>query len=914
MAPESSATAWNVLRSVTQRLTSTPKAQLHQIVPFLASTISSCKSVLVEIDHQSSKSHGSDLAATIHKLKTQIAALLKDDNAGARWTAVVLVKALIEIGGPNLLQDSGSWTRALLGYLSVGFSRSNLPSIKILQTFSTETGDIDNQETKHHHFDTDLPSDPSSKDGKIISAQQLQTHDSVLSTTLWAFTKLLREYPKAFRPFVDQLYELILPLIACTPSTLLQKDVSSQPRVSSCPELVAHRARQLFVLLNMHPSKISSGQEWEKSLSVMIDRTQLTADIVFRGISEDSLPWIPSESIQRTPVSLLGICQSEEGDSDLLPWEGVSAGLERLDGRLKTVMSFLMLPTATPTGTPVSKIISLIDRILSILPPSSISAKQAATGTSTKPEIGRDEREAVWIWLPFLHTSALRIAEQLVLRLGEDSMSVGQQLLNQAMWILEHEHHRMEIREAVYSLLCRILPISASSLHRSVSSSISLCLRLCCNDLMPLDSSSGQGHRISSSSASQNDNSNADAYLTNSNNLSFAMIHPGSLEEKAASLLSMALTNLPSGFVSFALRSQVDRVAVLTRNELLLRSSVLNAPAPRGKSQQSSLLPLLSRQYPESHSTEALIRPRQPPLRPIQTNTSAESSDQEIDDREYRYGDIDLNTSDLHDIALRNLSPDVTEPNKGEEMTEGISSEAELASTHLQPPAIFMQQTLLPSPDAHLSMKRPRHSDPEETVAVTSNGSKHLLPPGGEPERKRMRESGQNIHVAPATEDDLPPPMALVPSDSFAPTSADLPASIEPLANLKKGNENLIGDESDDSSIAPIDPTWDTEDEQEEDVEDNLQDPRIFGALRLSEALLGILQPIDLLDDISAAYFLQVLPAHVKVTIDWGHASGHLIGPLEWLKALAKWVTLNLGIEIVNPVTAQRLDLPSLLS
>lgn len=123
MVPENTAPAWLPLRSVTQRLTSIPVTQLPQVVPFLASTISSSGTFLAEINSLTQKKRNSEEEITAHKLKTQVSTLLQDENKEARWAAVVLVKAMIEVGGWGLLQDSGHWIRALLGLIGVSIPR-----------------------------------------------------------------------------------------------------------------------------------------------------------------------------------------------------------------------------------------------------------------------------------------------------------------------------------------------------------------------------------------------------------------------------------------------------------------------------------------------------------------------------------------------------------------------------------------------------------------------------------------------------------------------------------------------------------------------------------------------------------------------------------------------------------------------
>lgn len=55
----------------------------------------------------------------VHKLKSQLSALLQEKAVEARWAAAVLIKASVEVGGWEVLRGSGAWVRGLLGLLGV---------------------------------------------------------------------------------------------------------------------------------------------------------------------------------------------------------------------------------------------------------------------------------------------------------------------------------------------------------------------------------------------------------------------------------------------------------------------------------------------------------------------------------------------------------------------------------------------------------------------------------------------------------------------------------------------------------------------------------------------------------------------------------------------------------------------------
>ena len=109
---------FNHLRVVTQRLSSTPAKQLPHVARYLASTILQSGNAFATTTTKAVSVPESTV--TVHKLKTQISALLQDKSPEARYAAVILVKAAVGAGGWNVLQGVGPWVRGLIGILGVG--------------------------------------------------------------------------------------------------------------------------------------------------------------------------------------------------------------------------------------------------------------------------------------------------------------------------------------------------------------------------------------------------------------------------------------------------------------------------------------------------------------------------------------------------------------------------------------------------------------------------------------------------------------------------------------------------------------------------------------------------------------------------------------------------------------------------
>ena len=119
MAPLNLPLTFISLRVVTQRLASTPTERLPQVVSDLASTISACGDLFAASSSQNNISDGSEISLLVHKLKTQISTFLQSKNIESRWAAIILIKALVEAGGWEILRAVGPWVRGLLGLLGV---------------------------------------------------------------------------------------------------------------------------------------------------------------------------------------------------------------------------------------------------------------------------------------------------------------------------------------------------------------------------------------------------------------------------------------------------------------------------------------------------------------------------------------------------------------------------------------------------------------------------------------------------------------------------------------------------------------------------------------------------------------------------------------------------------------------------
>jgi pre-rRNA-processing protein RIX1 len=108
------------LRVLCRRLDLTSTERLPAIVPSLIGHVTRCQAVLSASHETKGKDRSSaETAQLVHRFKTQINTLLNGRTAASRLTAVVLVKAVVDVSGWEGLRDSATWVRGLLSILNV---------------------------------------------------------------------------------------------------------------------------------------------------------------------------------------------------------------------------------------------------------------------------------------------------------------------------------------------------------------------------------------------------------------------------------------------------------------------------------------------------------------------------------------------------------------------------------------------------------------------------------------------------------------------------------------------------------------------------------------------------------------------------------------------------------------------------
>lgn len=653
------------------------------------------------------------------------------------------------------------------------------------------------------------------------AAQESDVQSPLLLVVLNALSELIAMHPTSFRPFVPQIRSLTYPLLAPTPSDL---ENGNYPFFNSAP--VSESARQLFVLLHVCGPKNTAGEEWAKSLDVLVVSMQRTADRVFRLSIED---W--TSSIRSYDVVISNQVEDVVSDKKPTPlalpgWTGIHAGIERLDGLLRTLQVFLASATAAAVTVPVGNILNLVERVFSICPPGN------GRNPRVKPEIGKDEREGLWDGLPRLQISAIGVSSLMISRMGYNSAAITSTILEQLLWALESQYGNEDFRNASYRLVSQILTAFGPSLPRNYASSLSRCISMCCEDLLPTTVSQLQSGQASVSDTKKPPNgtisTNADSYLKSESNQENLSAASPSVLEAARGLLLLTLTNLPNEYLPFSLRCQIDRTAIITNDKKAMLASVMNPSSERkGKKQTSSILPLLARAHPEALDVETLLRPQMPPIHYPRSDERegdfGEEEDTYMHDQPHNaepenvHHDL-LGTNENANIetsiiavAQNKLQIDAT----AGAVEEGIPSVESTVGSKI--PAVGLAEPR--HAFSNTSTKRDREEDPEfDTYEFLGGDGIEQVEKKLASKRSRMDNDG-----IPKVSPLEPAPNLPIIVDNGGPEQAVKMASASDFTAVLDRQPNLEQEGSDESEfempVLNLDPDTDEEEEEEEENE-----------------------------------------------------------------------------------------------
>ncbi|KAI9646991.1 hypothetical protein NHQ30_004992 [Ciborinia camelliae] len=673
------------LRILCLRLTSTPPEDLPNLTPTLVQYVLQCQIPLSNPSVNSGKADASQSAVLVHKLKTQLTTLLNGKSPGGRFAAIVLIKVVVEVGGWEILRDAGSWVRGLLSIL--GKPDSSAAKELCIVTLTKIYCMTHQYQTLVREITTPtLPTFVTSSLNVISPKSSMNVLDvspSLVETVFRSFAMLLPRYTTVFRPFASQLRAVTRPYLA---STICDR--------SHVPFSVKESARKLVVILHQTVAKNGGGEEWGKAVRGLVQDIHKTADQVFRAVVED---WESTAGYIAEPVNvneeLSGGARTPE---DLSRWTGIDAGIERLVGLLEFLDEYLKGPTPSAVTIPVGSIFDAITRILSISLP--LDSTDSNSGSlRLHPAIDRDERDGLWTGLPKVFVSAMDLISTMSATLEQSFVSLAQGSLDLLIWSFSSGRTHQEVRASTYSLASKLLPLVSQSLDKSRVSKLVPIMRACCKDLET--SYSG----ISSSEANRSlpkgmSSQNADTLLHGS--ISTIVVVDPNVVAAATSLLPVLLSDLPQGYLDISMRSQLERTAILGHNKEAMLASILNPFVGKNGKALASVLPHITRAFPNDDSVEILLRPRMPMI-PAKHSTSALNDLTE-----------DLDTEDdimdsIDEVPLTNKSVDESDLLMSENDSRGIPGENFSTTLANGFPTTSTRQTEAPAPLPTLSQTLP---------------------------------------------------------------------------------------------------------------------------------------------------------------------------------------------------------------
>jgi pre-rRNA-processing protein RIX1 len=610
MAPITSELA--TLRALTFRISSTPTSQLPQHVPAIAASLANCRTLLSSPQAAASKT-SSESSVAVHKYRTLLSTLLQDRTIHGRWSAIVLIKATIEIGGWETLQKCLPWVRGLLGILT----KPDPPSTKKLCIITLTRIFILTREYPTLIREITTPSLPAFVQSTLQIANT-KAPATLLQVILESFNELLPRHPTIFRTYLKQLHPLLALLLAPTPSNKLSQEQASGPKLEITAGVV-QAAQQLYVQTSSCAPKGASSDEWGKSLKTTVSSAHRVADRVFRAVLED---WQPLARETTTNGHTLDdeVQDLEPQDMALPAWSGLFAGSERLVQLLRLIAQYLGNPTANPVGINISAAMDIVTRILSLTVPGS-GGKAYQNTARLNNQVSKEERENLWLVLPNIHVAAIEVLLVLANRFQSSTLPLDSLVIDQMVWVFSSEKDSALVRTACYHAVATLLQRSVIGLSKSSVDSLVPLMRACCDDLLPLDSASNSTKPAPSQTktngiSSSTTTANADTFLNSSKSQDISALGFLGLKKAACDLLPALLGNVRAQYLSDALRSRLDRTAAITQHKRAMVASVLNPPpSKRFGKPAASVLPLIARSFSASPDVEGMLRPRMPVIR-----------------------------------------------------------------------------------------------------------------------------------------------------------------------------------------------------------------------------------------------------------------------------------------------------------
>ncbi|KIW71033.1 hypothetical protein PV04_03251 [Phialophora macrospora] len=578
----------SALRAITARLTVTPSEHLPRIAGFLATALAQCP---LEDQFADNKKNASSVTA--HKLKTRITSLLQDRNAGSRLTAAVLIKTIVDKGGASVLANSELWVKGLLSCLNkpdpVEGKKIYLATITrvflLTQDYPTLLREITTPL---------LPPFLTACLGLIrpvkaqVAGNPIEVANPLLNSVLQAYNQLLPRHATVFRPFVARLKLVCQSLLEDSATSAATRDLA---------------IGVMCLLISCGPKNTAS-YEWTQTAAAIINSAQATADKLFRAVIEE---FEPNDTSHQRALGKHNFSKeprmSDKDELGLDTWTGVYDGSTRLLTLVDWLANLISIPMPQAVAVPLGSILDLTSRLLAVAPPESKS--NAATTLRYHNEATRDEKEQLWLTLPQIHLSCLRLLQRMNGTYGPSLLAVGGAMFNQILEAFEAMSWHGSVRQLVYRIFSGVLASIDLAEMKLTHNRFLFLIQQCCNDLkscMPPLSDAARS------------NAKKDGFLsTETVPVTDYLLLPGQskLYQAAWELLPQVITHCPASAISRPLRIEMDRLSILLDHKDAMLASVMRPMlSDKGKVMTASLTPFLARSAADSIAIEALLRPR----------------------------------------------------------------------------------------------------------------------------------------------------------------------------------------------------------------------------------------------------------------------------------------------------------------
>ncbi|KAK8146298.1 hypothetical protein G3M48_003284 [Beauveria asiatica] len=585
------------LRVLCRKLTTTPPDLLPHQLPALSRNVLRCKDVLTA-QHDAKNKEDASTSALVHRFKRSITTLLEGRSRDGRFAAIVLIKAVVDVGGWEILRTAAPWVNGLLSIVQKGdpIACKELAIVVITRIYIL----IQPYQTLIREIAT--PTIPAFGTACVqLLKAYASTPPHVSETICTALCTLIPHHPATLRPFSSQLRTAVRPYLAPTCSDAIH-----------VPASLSHAARRLVISMHFVAAKSSGSDEWGKLVDTILRDLHQTADQVLRAVDES---WQPTSGYDRTRVSTDGEPRGgDESSPEQLPsWVGVTAGAERLAGLFSYLEDTLRCTTKSAVTVPIGAYLDAICRICVIarLSPKTQTWDQAL---DTSAGVGRDEKDELWSSVPTLHIAAMSLLLTMVRRLDRDMIPLVPEAVDHLVRVVKSGMGLSPIRAIGYQVLDQLLRIAGSTMPKTTVDMLDPILGACCRDLQQDTGvlKPAEKPAPSAKDAKKNGGSvaiaNVDLFLAKpevnapDTNLKLDSAHKNS----ASKLLATLLSSLTQGHLKPTMRGLIDKTAIVTGNRDAMLSSVLNPYKDQRGRLYPSILPYLCRQYPEDQGLEIL--------------------------------------------------------------------------------------------------------------------------------------------------------------------------------------------------------------------------------------------------------------------------------------------------------------------